>query len=484
MATTVPAGDDVRRPSAAVERMRAAWSVVDDLMGGTLGMRAAGTRRLPRWSADDDADYLTRLGTAVLFPAYARTVSVLTGKPFSKPITLGDDVPPRIAAWLDDADAENRNLDAFAAAVFYDALAYGVSGIMVDAPVAAGARTVAEESALGVRPYLVHVKHDQVLGWRTARRGGSTVLAQLRLLETVEEDDGPYAVKTVEQVRVLTPGRWEVHRKADRSDRWELYDEGPSSIDEIPYVPVYGKRLDFMVGEPPMLDLAHLNVKHWQSESDQQTILHFARLPIVFARGVMDGEVLTIGAGAVIRTQDPAADMKFVEHSGSAIGAGRASIADDEDRMRQIGAELLVVKPGNITETQSRADDEPAVCDLKRLSQSAEDGVDQALQLMAAYVGEPTGGHVSFFSDYGVASQTEASAQLLAGLWKDGGLSHATLIRELKRRGSLAPETDVDAEVDAAESERDAEANAAAAREHAMLAAAAAGPYAGDEHAN
>lgn len=468
-------GDDPSRPCDAVAAMSTAWRMVSDLLGGTAAMRASGVRHLPQFPHESARAYEIRRCTAVLFPAYARTVSILTGKPFSKPITVGDDVPPRLAGWLDDVDREGRNIDAFAAAVCHDALAYGISGILVDAPPSPGARTVRDEAEAGIRPYFVHVKHGDILGWRTESRGGSERLAQLRLMESVEEPEGRFGVKLVPQVRVLEPGRWETYRKvADKSGResWALHDRGTTSIDEIPFVPVYGYRKGFMAGVPPMLDLAYLNVEHWQSSSDQQTILRTVRVPILFAKAMSEQDTLAIGAGTMIQAESPDADMKYVEHTGSAIEAGRASILDLEDRMRQVGAELLVIKPGNTTEVQTRSDNEPAMCDLQRIMQSLEDGLDLALYYMARFVGEPEGGRVAIYGDFGVATLAEASAQLLAGMHADGSLSHPTLLSELKRRGVLSADVDVDAEVAATAVERTAAKALADAREDAMIAAA------------
>jgi hypothetical protein len=146
--------------------------------------------------------------------------------------------------------------------------------------------------------------------------------------------------------------------------------------------------------------------------------------------------------------------MKYVEHSGKAIDAGRMSLLDLEDRMRQVGAELLVIKPGNTTVVQTISDNEQGMCDLQRIMQSLEDGLDQALDLMAKFSKEPKGGHVSIYNDFGAATLAEASAQLLAELKLDGSLSHATLLNELKRRGVLSPDVNVEKEIAAASAEK------------------------------
>ena len=450
-------GNDVAKPSDAVAAMSEAWTLVGTLMGGTSAMRKAGKRYLPQWPAEDKKAYDARLATATLFPAYSRTISVLTGKPFSKPLAVGDDVPPRIVEWLDDVDLEGRNLHAFAADLCANALGYGLCGVLVDCPPVAGARTVADEKTLGLRPYFVHVRHDAILGWRSVTRAGKTLLTQLRLLESVDEDDGAFGTKRVTQVRVLEPGRWATYRKntsAGGHETWSEHESGTTSIGVIPFVPVYGFRTGFMVGTPPMLELAHLNVEHWQSKSDQQTILHVARVPVLFAKDLGPETAVTVGAGSLISASGEHADMKYVEHSGKAIEAGRQSLQDLEDHMRQVGAELLVVKPGNTTVVQTVSDNEQGMCDLQRIMQSLEDALDQALGLMAHFVGEAAGGHVSIYSDFGAATLAEASAQLLFEMKADGSLSHATLLNELKRRGVLSSDIDVGAEIKAADAER------------------------------
>src|SRR6202012_5493868 len=98
-------------------------------------------------------------------------------------------------------------------------------------------------------------------------------------------------------------------------ETWIEYQSGVTSIDVIPFVPVYGFRKDFMIGAPPMIELAYMNVEHWQSKSDQQTILHVARVPILFGKDIGDSPV-AVGAGAMISASSKDADIKYVEHSG------------------------------------------------------------------------------------------------------------------------------------------------------------------------
>lgn len=436
---------NVRTPTAVVAAAAEDLALVAALIGGTRAMRAAAKSYLPQWPNEARDAYDARLSTATLFPAFARTVEVLAAKPFSRPITLGDDTPKRIQQWCEDIDLQGRSLHSYAAALTDTVLAEGMAGILVDHPTKEkGIKTLADERKAGLRPYFVHIRRGDILGWRTVRINGVETLTQLRLLERVALDDGQFGETQIEQVRVLYIGKWETWRESDKVDAdgkkvWVIHQSGTTTLKRIPFVAVYGKRTGFMTAVPPLMELAHANVEHWQSKSDQQTILHVARVPILFGKNLGDAPIV-VGASTMIKADGPDADMKFVEHTGKAIEAGRLSLLDLEDRMRQAGAELLVIKPGNITEVQTLADNEQGMCALQRIAQDEEDSIDAALQLMADWVGEAEGGHVTIYKEFGAATLAQASLELLRDMNIDGTLSDESLFREAQRRGVISPE--------------------------------------------
>lgn len=443
----------VNDPNDEIKALRLEWEVLEPLMGGTQKMRDAGVGLLPRWPAEDEAAYQTRLRTATLFPAYRRTVGVMAGKPFSKPLDLVD-APTNVQTWAEDIDLQGVNLHNFAAEMFQEVMAYGLAGILVsyqkpgDKPL----RSRAEELASGRRPYFVRVMHKQILGWKIDQSQGGATLTQLRLLESIEEDDGPFGVKCVQQVRVLEPGAWSIWREIEPG-KWVLTDEGTTSLNIVPFVPMYGVRRSFMVGGAPMLDLAHLNVKHWQSQSDQDTILHVARVPILAMIGADDQTQLSIGGAAAVR-MPAGSELKYIEHSGHAIAAGETALDALEQQMLQTGAELLVKQPGvRRSATESMTDAEANKSTLQRMAETFEDAMDQALDLAAKFAGIPSAGTVKLYSDYGTATLSEASAALIQNLQLAGLISRETAIAELQRRGVLSDDIDPKKELAAVDAE-------------------------------
>lgn len=433
---------DVSTKSKSVMAMEAEWDLARDLLGGTPTMRAAGKRHLPQWENETDQAYSRRLSTAVLFPAYERTVETLAAKPFSKPVTLGKDIPEQIREWLDDVDLQGRNIDMFAADCMEAAMGLGIGGILVDCPdtsslerTADGIVTLATEKAAGLRPYFVQIHAHQFRGARARCENGKWTLTQFRFLEVVEEDDGDFNTKEVEQIRVLEPGKWSTWRQDSKTKEWVQYQEGATTLAKVPFVPFYGKRIAFMVGKPPLAKVAYLNVQHWQESSDQQKSVKFARVrmaAITGAENVKDDEI-TIGADYFIKLPT-GCDLKVVQGSAESVKVGREELDTLEEQIRQAGGELLVIKPGPVTATQTNSENAVGMCVLQRITLGLEDALDQALQIKAEWVNLPTGGHVTLFNDFGVASLAEASMQVVTGM----KLSDETKFEEAQRRGIIS----------------------------------------------
>ena len=140
----------VNEQSDEVKSLALEWAVLEALQGGTPAMRVAGTTYLPKWPNEEQASYNARLATATLYPAYKRTVSVMSGKPFAKELTLSDDTPASIQKWAQDIDRQGVSLHAFAAEMFSETVGFGLAGVLVDypsvVPVTTG-RTVAQVEA-------------------------------------------------------------------------------------------------------------------------------------------------------------------------------------------------------------------------------------------------------------------------------------------------------------------------------------------------
>lgn len=428
----------------AVDAMRKYWDVITPLMGGTMAMRAAGKSLLPQYPAEDDESYKERLRLSTLLPAYSETVGNMTSRVFAEPLQVGDDVPGQLVEMTADIDHSGNDLNSWAVEFFREGLSHGLCHALIDHSRTEGVRTQAEEIAAGVRPYAVLVKPEQVLGWRA--KGGQ--LTMFRYIEIVEEEDGEFGAKCVEQIRVLEPGAWRTYRKAEKGG-WGLHDEGANSLAYIPLVTFYTGRTGLMTAKPPLLELAHLNVKHWQSQSDQDNILHVIRVPILVRIGVQatfdnQGKPVPpefkVGTGSL--TDLPMnGDLKYVEHTGAAVKAGREALQDLLDEMRMAGAKLLTPEK-SATKTATQADEEAAqeLSPLARMANHFADCLAQLLQFMADYRGLGDGGTVEMRGNFDVDYMPEVSLPTLVAMANAGMLSKETLFAEMQRRGVISDE--------------------------------------------
>lgn len=441
--------NDPSKPIPAVEDMQEDWAVVDALMGGTKAMRKAGVTFLPKWPKEEKEAYDARLKASTLLPAYSETVHNMTGRVFAEPIVVGENVPANIAEYLRDIDRQGNNLEVWAQTAFSRGMAKGICHALIDYPKTTapdGTNTVAtraDELATGVRPYAVMINPNQIVGWKSTVENGAQVLTQLRIMESVEEEDpdNKFVSTHVTQVRVLEPGKWEIYRKVKIEggrEEWRLHEDGTTTLTKIPLATFYTKRTGFMTATPPLMELGHLNIKHWQSQSDQDNILHVARVPMLMVSGIDDESwSMTVGTSEATKLP-PGGDMKWVEHSGQAIESGRQSLQDLLDDMRIAGAKLLH-KEKQATKTAAQAEEEAAqeMSPLETMAGQFEDFLDQVLQLFADWMKLSEGGNVQVNGNFDIDYAPETTLPLLKGMVDSGYLSQETLFKEVQRRGVL-----------------------------------------------
>lgn len=449
----------VGKRSDAVERMATSTERMRSLMGGTTAMREAGKRLLPKFEAESETAYDARLKSSWLFNGYRKTVNDMAGRVFDKPVVLEADNADALM-WSENIDMQGNDLSRFALQVFKDGLAGpGVSYIMVEAPMRPeGELTRGQAQAMGLRPYFVHLRVEDILGWRTTTIDNRVVLSQLRLMEEIEEPDpaDEFEYKTVKQVRVLdrleNGVQVRIYRQSEGSDSaWTLWDEPTfTGLPEITVVPFYANRCAFFEGEPVLDDLADVNIAHWQSQSDQRHILHVARVPILHAAGRNEDEgQITIGANQAVKSMDPNAKLEWVEHSGQAIGAGRQDLKDLEFQMETHGLQLLVAKPNAQSATGEALDAKKETSQLAMIADGLKDALENAFMYAFEYAGIDGGDFtVSVNTDFGLSMLTAQEVQTMLMAVNTGNMTRDTFLREMKRRGFLSPDADVEDEVE------------------------------------
>lgn len=452
---------DPSQPSLWYEVMGERWLLMNDVLGGTESMRAARTRRLPKHPEETDDSWLRRLSAGVLFNVTQMTADTLTGFPFSEPVALGPDVPTRIKDFCEDIDLRGTHIDVFARQWFFTALTKGFAHVLVDHPMVepnqdGTPRTLADDQRDGLRPYWVLIQPEDLIAARATVINGHEVLTHIRYRQesVVVSEDG-FQESIVEQVHVREPGLHQVWTKKTERGKEVWVPEAPTSITlpggkpaPITLVTLYASRDGFMISKPPLEDLAHLNVAHWQSYADQRNILTVARFPMLAASGVEDDDgVLAVGPNQMLIASDAQARYYYVEHGGKAIESGRQDLLDLEQRMSAYGADFLRKRPTVYTATGRVLDQAGIFSPLQVMTISARDAIETALDYTALWIGENEGGSVKLNMEFSPKPVDSADLASLQKSWEDGLISDETYVNELIRRKTLSPDLDVTKEL-------------------------------------
>jgi hypothetical protein len=461
------------------------WRLISTLLSGTMAMRAAGQEYLPQHDAESPANYNERLQRCTLYNMTELTLDSLVGKVFVEPLVFSPETPKKILDLYEDVDLQGNNASVFAREVFRIALAKTVAYVLVDMPakptdpVVAAAMSLEDDHAL--RPYWALIDPENLIFQYAETIRGREVLQQVRIYETVEALDG-FALVSTGQIRILRPGAWETWRPSpDDKDVWSLYQSGTYDLDEIPLWAFYANRCGLGEGKPPIEDLAHLNVRHWQSTSDQISILTVARFPMLACSGAAsdNGALMKVGPRQLLGIREPNGKFYYVEHTGKAIESGAKDLADLEEKMAAYGAEFLRRKLAGITATEKALDLAETMSTLRDTAHRFADGLARLLDITAKWMrlGVP-GGKVKINTEFIERAEDDVDLQILVMAYKDGALTTEGYLLELQRHKVLSADMDVKAMAVAAQKEwadrmtKTLEAKAAAAPVPAPVAAA------------
>ena len=164
--------------------------------------------------------------------------------------------------------------------------------------------------------------------------------------------------------------------------------------------------------------------------------------------------MIAIGPNRAIHHQKTDAKVSFIEHTGAGIAAGRQDLQDLEARMAIMGADLLVRRPGNETATAKAIDTAESVSDLQAMVRNLETGLEQAFALAAEWLklGD-TEVQVDIHQDFGLSLREAGDLDQLLKARLAREITQTTYLTELKRRGVLGDQVDVETEIAAAQTE-------------------------------
>lgn len=425
----------VNDPNSVWRNQEPHWILIEDLMQGTYGMRKKHRRYLPQEPRELDESYDNRLARSVCPPYYQRLERMLAGMLTRKPVRLTD-TADIIQEQLFDVDLQGNDLNVWTYETTRKMVRYGHVGVLVDAP----------KAEYEGRPYWCTYTPREILGWRYE----GSQLVQLRLMEKVVLPDGEYGEKTAEQVRVLTPGEYKIYQK-QKNTNFELIDEGTTSLDEIPFSVAYANRLNIMESRPPLEDIAELNLKTYQVQSDLDNQLHISAVPMLAFFGFPSAaEEVSAGPGeAIAFPADGRAE--YIEPKGTSFDHQFKRLEQIAGQINELGlSAVLGQKLSAETAEAKRLDRSQGDSTMMVIAQNMQDMIDNSLQFHAQYLGNTTAAGSSYVNrDFLGARLDPQEVGSLLQLYTAGTITQETLLNQLSEGEVLGDEFDVDAELEA-----------------------------------
>lgn len=446
-----------RSPRSA--RQQQNLRLVRDLWAGTDALRDRAQTYLPQAPGEKYQHYNQRLARSVFYNGFRRSAEGLTGLVFRRDPVLGEDMPAEIQAHWENIDNAGTHGDVFCREIFQDDLVAGHAAILVDFPDTGGEQDAAAEMSGEVRPYWVWIRKEDIISWRTTVVSGRTVLAQVVLRETTEEPDGDFGSKEATRYRVLfldEKGQpsWRLLEETDDGGITEHSKGVFGNQEEIPLAEVISSgRRSLFDSDPPLKDLAYLNVAHYQMWSDYNWSIHKTCVPFIFGAGIPEATdpqtgkpvPFSVGANTAIISSEPNAKLSYVSHSGEALGEVKAALDDLKNDMGSLGLAMLAPQKRSAeTAEAKRLDKATSDSALAVAARGLQDGLERALGFHARYMKLPSGGSIEINRDF-EGLLMEAPVMQAFGTLVQAGFPPMPVLQALQAGGRIGADEDLEA---------------------------------------
>ena len=437
----------VYQPGIAWTRQEPRWRLIEQLVQGTMGMQAAGKTYLPQEPRESEESYEIRLANSVCPPYYLRLEQMMAGMLTRKPVRL-DNVPEQMMEHFSNIDMMGHGLDVFLQNIARKGLRYGHVGVLIDFP--RGDEGDDSPVTNFRRPYWIPYSPRDILGWKTDVVEGTLQLTELRLYEELTVPYSTYGEEQVAQVRVLTPGAFELFRfQPSKSRDWEKISEGNTNLNTIPFGIAYTQQVGILESSPPLEEIAWLNLQAYRCESDQSNLLHVAAVPRYNLFGV-PSEVEEVHSGPGTATAWPVdARAEFAEPTGTSYEARFNQIDRIKTQIAELG--MAAVLGQNMTNQAAEAkaiDRSQGDAALQSVAIGLQDLLNTCLQYHAAFLQLPDGGSATVNRDFVSARLDPAEVTQLIQLRINNDISQESLLNRLAEGEWMGGDFDVQMELE------------------------------------
>jgi hypothetical protein len=204
-----------------------------------------------------------------------------------------------------------------------------------------------------------------------------------------------------------------------------------------------------LTSKPPLLDIASINVTHYQRQADLIHALHIAAMPTLILEG-WDDDISETSVGVnYAMSMTPGNKAYYVTADSSSFSAQQEELSQLEQQMSTLGVtKLLGQKFVAESADAKRIDQAQANSVLAIISMEVESALQEAFNLAAAYLNRPAP-TISLERDFDFYRLLGQDIAVIGDLNDRGALTDRTFL-EILKSGEILPDT-VDLEAELAE---------------------------------
>lgn len=429
----------IKTVSPTWQEWRMETQIVSDLLSGQKTIKEKATIYLTRAPRELESAFNYRVKKTSFFNGFKHTVDSVTSRVFGRDIILngGDEIFHVLSA---DIDMEGNNLSTFSRQAFKVGVAYGCSFIVVDFPKKnEGLKNNSRPFWLLVEPFRVmdhdfqYINNKRTLTYfKYETQVGATADGESMNIfsEYILEDGKVFFIQSIDQNGVVTT-----------SEQVQL-----KGFDQIPVIPFMTNQIDHMVGYPPLDELAHKTIEHFNANSDYKYNLHMSAVPMMELRGWIganndDGTVkdFVISPNAAYEFSE-GGGMEWTKGDAPAIQANKEHVDSIKAEMTALGLEPYAKQ--NETATGRAIDADTSFSLIRLWVNNLENALEKAFSITAMLlpgIKVKTVPEVEVNKSFTITGVDERGLSYLFELYRIDKLIDAeTLINELRKRGLVS----------------------------------------------
>jgi hypothetical protein len=314
---------------------------------------------------------------------------------------------PAVLSFLKDADLDGRSLNAFMKDVATWASVYGHCWILVAKP-NTGAITLADEQALGVRPYLNLMTPLAVTDWKWSRSiTGVYELVYLKYIEEFTDSGQTVKIWTKDTVQTI---------EVDQKNNKIAYDYTEvNGLGYIPAVVAYNLRSSVRsIGISDITDIADSQRMLYNINSEiEQSIRIDSHPSLVKTPETQAG----IGAGSIIQMPDnldPGLKPYILDYNGAELGAMlsvKQNLVSVIDKMANTGA-IRATESRSMSGVAMETEFQLLNARLSAKADNLELAEEQIWSMFAHYQGTTWDGSVEYPGSFNIRDTDKEFSQL------------------------------------------------------------------------